>query len=97
VKVGDYFLAIRGYDRETMDPVDGLSYKINSMEDTQKNVVNPTPERLAKLPVRALGEMIVLDVTPTSATAMITLSLEIINVGDYVELEGPGAPPPSQH
>jgi len=96
VKVGDYFRAIRGYDPQTMDPVDALSYRINSMEDTQKNVVNPTAERYAKLPIRALGEMIVLEVTPTSATAMITLAVEPLNVGDYVELEGPGNPPPQQ-
>ena len=93
VKVGDYFRAVRGYDPNSMNQVDALSYKINAMEDTQGNAVTPSAERYGKLPLRALGEMIVLEVTPSSATAMITLSLESINVGDYVELEGPGAPP----
>jgi hypothetical protein len=32
--------------------------------------------------------MIVLNVTPTSATAMITTALEHVNIGDMVELEG---------
>jgi hypothetical protein len=36
--------------------------------------------------------MIVLNVTPTSSTAMITFALENVNVGDMVELEG-GAQP----
>jgi hypothetical protein len=37
--------------------------------------------------------MVVLNVTPTSSTAMITLALRSINVGDRVELEGAAAAP----
>jgi hypothetical protein len=47
-----------------------------------------TPAKAKTLPLRNLGEMIVLSVTPTSSTAMITNSLESIEVGDWVELEG---------
>lgn len=91
VKVGDYFRAVRGYDPMRGDQTEALSYKVQQSEDTSK--VNP---RIANatyggLPKRALGEMVVLSVTPTSATAMITTTLEHINIGDVVELEG-GAP-----
>ena len=39
------------------------------------------------LPRRIVGEMVVLNVTPTSATAMITVALEDIHLGDGVEAE----------
>jgi hypothetical protein len=43
------------------------------------------------MPQRSLGELIVLSTTPTSATGMITFSLEDVHVGDTVELEPPAA------
>jgi hypothetical protein len=43
------------------------------------------------MPRRSLGELIVLSTTPSSATAMVTFSLEDVHVGDEVELE-PAAP-----
>lgn len=88
VKVGDYFRAVRGYDPGKIDPVEALSYKAPVGDDTQKVPGKVTAARAKTLPVRNLGEMIVLSVTPTSATAMITNSLESIEVGDQVELEG---------
>ena len=90
VKIGDYFRAVRTYDPTRMDEVDALAYKAKETDDTAyKNRQVPTAS-LAKLPKRALGEMIVLSVTPTSATAMITNVVESIAVGDAVELEGGG-------
>lgn len=89
VKVGDYFRAVRGYDPMKIDQTEALSYKVQQSEDTSK--VNPRMPNAtyAGLPKRALGEMVVLSVTPTSATAMITNTLEHINVGDTVEMESP--------
>jgi len=92
LKVGDYFRAVRSYDPDKQHKVEALEYKTQQTEDTMKNQVKITPGSYASLPRRALGEMIVLSVTPTSATAMITYSLEHINVGDLVELEGAAAP-----
>jgi hypothetical protein len=57
-------------------------------DDTQKMPGIVTPALAKTLPPRNLGEMIVLSVTPTSSTAMITNSLETMEVGDQVELEG---------
>ncbi len=88
IKPGDYLRAMRSYDPGKMEYVDALSSKMPPSDDTQKNYVGMTGGNLARLPARAVGEMIVLSVTPSSATAMITLSKETINVGDEVDLEG---------
>ncbi len=87
VKVGDYFRAVRDYDPAKMGELDALSYKVQQSEETQKHNVRVPKERYAELPKRALAEMIVLNVTPTSSTAMITYALESVTVGDSVELE----------
>ncbi len=92
VKVGDYFRAVRGYDPMKIDQTEAVSYKVQQSEDTSKLAPYVANSTFAKLPKRALGEMVVLSVTPTSATAMITNTLEHINVGDMVELEGGAAP-----
>lgn len=87
IKVGDYFRAVRNYDPAYMNDVDVLSYKVQQSEETQKAKTAITSGKYAALPRRALAEMIVLDVTPTSSTAMITYALETVEVGDAVELE----------
>jgi hypothetical protein len=87
VKVGDYFRAVRGYDPSELKQIDTLGDHAPVGEDTQKKAGVVTKEVAKTLPVRTLGDMIVLNVTPTSATAMITNSLEDIEVGDTVELE----------
>ena len=102
VKVGDYFRVVRTYEDEMKDPVDSLSFRATVMEDTQKDP--PSLEHHAydwrkkgpaievkDMPQRSLGELIVLSTTPSSATGMITFSLEDVHVGDAVELEAPAA------
>ena len=98
VKVGDYFRVVRSYQDDLKDPVDSLSFKAAVLEDTQKNPPSvdkrtfgwgkkgPTIH-VKEMPQRALGELIVLSTTPTSATGMITFALEEVHVGDRVELE----------
>ncbi|HEU5452616.1 MAG TPA: hypothetical protein VFU76_11555 [Terriglobales bacterium] len=95
VKPGDYFRVLRSYDPKTMDPIEALSDKQPVPEDTQKNVIRTTPAQYKAYPLQAIGEMVVLHVTPSSSTAMITLSLRSINVGDRVEMEGAPAAAPS--
>ncbi|MGE5726869.1 MAG: hypothetical protein ACM34G_16935 [Acidobacteriota bacterium] len=102
VKVGDYFRVVRTYEDEMKDPVDSLSFRATVVEDTQKNPPSlehhayewrkkgPTIQ-VKDMPQRSLGELIVLSTTPTSATGMITFSLEDVHVGDTVELEPPAA------
>lgn len=90
IKVGDYFRAVRTYDPLKMDELDALAYKAKMTEDTMYNQPKIPSTDYAKLPKRTTGEMVVISVTPTSATAMITNITEHINVGDTVELEGGG-------
>jgi len=85
LKVGDYVRTTRNYSQINDSPERSLALRAKVTEDTQKN-----PSRFSisgRLPRRSLGEMIVIGVTPTTATGLITLSLEDIQVGDRVELE----------
>ena len=97
VKVGDYFRVVRSYTATLRDPVDSLSFKTWTSEDTQLRP--PTFEadrftktkganiRVADLPRRAVGEVVVLNVTPTSSSAMVVFALEDVYAGDTVELD----------
>jgi hypothetical protein len=89
LKTGDYLRVMRGYDPAELDPAQALSYKSPRGVDTQKYPPAVTKADINNLPRRAIGEIIVLSVTPTSATCMVTLALEDIKVGDQVVLEGP--------
>lgn len=87
VKVGDYFRAVRSYDSKDLDPADAAAYGAPVGEDNQK-VPGKVDKKLAmNFPYHAVGQMIVLNVTPTSSTAMITDMLDTILVGDKVEME----------
>jgi len=97
VKVGDYFRAVRSYEADLRDPVDSLSFKASTAEDTQK--YPPSIEghmftktkgpsiHVADMPRRAVGEIVVINTTPTTATGMIVFALEDVHVGDNVELD----------
>jgi hypothetical protein len=97
VKIGDYFRTVRPYTSDLEDPVDSLSFKASTSEDTQLH--QPTIEanrftrgkgpniRVADLPRRALGEVVILSVTPTTSTGMIVFALEDIHPGDFVEAD----------
>jgi len=97
LKVGDYLRAVRPYERDLKDPVDSLSFKASAVEDTQKESPSYEPKFLtrtkgaaihvADLPRRAVGEIVVLSTTDTTATGMIVFALEDVYVGDNVELD----------
>jgi hypothetical protein len=97
VKVGDYFRAVRYYEADHSDPVDSLSFKAALSEDTQKNQASMDPNFLTKangpvihvkdMPRRAVGEIVILGVTPTTATGMIVFVMEDVHAGDGVELD----------
>lgn len=97
VKVGDYFRVVRSYTADLRDPVDSLSFKAQISEDTQ--VHSPTFEanfltktkgvniHVGDLPRRAVGEVVIVGTTPTSASAMVVFALEDVFAGDTVELD----------
>jgi hypothetical protein len=97
VKVGDFFRAVRSYEADLKDPVDSLSFRAAISEDTQKKEPSFDPELFEKnngptihvrdLPRRAVGEIVIIGVTPTTATGMIVFALEDIHAGDGVEFD----------
>src|SRR6266446_1677931 len=97
VKVGDYFRALRSYETALEDPVDSLSFKASTAEDTQKKQPSIDPHMFTKsngpvihvrdLPRRGVGEIVVIGVTPTTATGMIVFDLEDVHAGDGVEMD----------
>jgi outer membrane protein OmpA-like peptidoglycan-associated protein len=97
LKPGDYLRATRTYSYSYHDPVAGLSLKATDYDDTQKDPQRLPHGDLSSLPRRTLGDMIVLQVHPKSATAMILTALEDIAVGDGVEVmdisDAPVLPP----
>jgi hypothetical protein len=97
VKVGDYFRAVRSYTADLKDPVDSLSFKASTSEDTQKKQPSIDPKLLTKtngptihvadFPRRAVGELVIVGTTPTTSTGMIVFAMEDVHVGDSVELD----------
>jgi len=97
VKVGDFFRAVRSYDADLSDPVDSLSFKAAIAEDTQKKTPSVDPHMFTKgngpvihvrdLPRRAVGEIVIIGVTNTTATGMVVFSMEDLHAGDGVELD----------
>jgi len=97
VKVGDFFRAVRSYEADLNDPVDSLSFKAALSEDTQLKTPSVDPHMFTKangpvihvrdLPRRAVGEIEIIGVTPTTATGMVVFALEDIHAGDSVEVD----------
>ncbi len=97
VKAGDYFRAVRTYTVDLRDPVDSLSFKASTSEDTQRRLPSFEAKmftrttgpniHVADLPRRAVGEVVILNVTPTTSTGMIVFALEDVHAGDAVELD----------
>ncbi len=97
VKIGDFFRAVRSYEADLHDPVDSLSFKAAIAEDTQKKMPSIDPAMFTKgngpvihvrdLPRRAVGEIVIISVTNTTATGMVVFSLEDMHAGDTVELD----------
>ena len=97
IKVGDYFRAVRSYEHDLHDPVDSLSFKASTNEDTQRKMPSFEPKlftktngptiHVADLPRRAVGEIVVLSTTATTATGMVVFAMEDVYVGDGVEID----------
>jgi hypothetical protein len=94
----DFFRAVRSpiADLATI-PVDSLSFKAAIAEDTQKKTPSVDPAMFTKgngpvihvrdLPRRAVGEIVIIGVTNTTATGMIVFALEDVHAGDGVEVD----------
>jgi len=97
LKPGDYLRATRTYSYSYRDFEAGLSLKASEFEDTQVHPQKLPIGEVSSLPRRTLGDMIVLQVRPKSATVMVLTALEDVHVGDGVEMmdtsEAPVLPP----
>jgi hypothetical protein len=95
VHPGDYLRITRGNAWSELSPVESISAKADSMADEFKYRMPVPPRGIDEdMPRRGLGEVMVLDVHPETATGIVTLALEDIHVGDVIELESaPPAPP----
>jgi hypothetical protein len=85
---GDYLRVTRNYDPKTTPPVDRYSLDSPYEQDETKDAPKLKKTDYKKLPYSGIGEMVVLSVTPETATVMITMALEDIQVGDVVEVQG---------
>jgi len=97
VKAGDYFRAYRTYETDLHNPVDSLSFKASTAEDTQAKSPSIDQKWLTKnggadihvadFPRRAVGEIVVISTTSNTSTGMIVFAMEDMHLGDGVELD----------
>jgi outer membrane protein OmpA-like peptidoglycan-associated protein len=87
VKPGDYFRITRNY-RSVMDnAVESLPFNAPAYDDTQKDPSKFNFRRQAgDLPRRSVGELMVLNTSTHSATALITYVPEDVHLGDGIEM-----------
>jgi hypothetical protein len=97
VKVGDFFRAVRSYEEDLANPVDSLSFMASIAEDNQLKTPVIEPAKFTRptgpvihvrdMPRRAVGEILIIGVTPTTATGMVVFAPEDVHAGDRVELD----------
>lgn len=87
VKPGDYFRITRNYQAVVDSPSESLPLLAPSAEDTQKDPMKYNFKKLAgELPIRTVGHLMILSVTPSTATGLTTYVNEDVHLGDGVEL-----------
>jgi hypothetical protein len=97
LKVGDFLRASRTYQAAAHDSVDSLSFSASTQEPTQTKEIAVNPGfmdvrkgpvvHVSDMPRRAVGEIVIIGVTPATATGVIVFSDEPVHVGDRVELD----------
>lgn len=89
LKSGDYLRIVRGYAEKDYDPADRESLNSLSYEDDQSREPGTNPKRYREIPARSIAEAVVLTTTETTASAMITYSIEDVHIGDRFEVMPP--------
>ncbi len=87
VKPGDYLRISRTYDAGKMPEINKLSLNVPGYDDTQRHPFTVSRRSMKNWPVKGLGEMMVISVTPETATCLVTMALENLQVGDLVAQE----------
>jgi hypothetical protein len=87
VKPGDYFRVTREYTAIMGNPAESLPFYAPAYDDTQKNPSTFSVQKQAgELPRRSVGELMVLNTTANTSTALTTFTQEDIHLGDEVEM-----------
>jgi hypothetical protein len=89
-KPGDYLFVLRGYTPADLNKIDRPTTKLPNGAEADASAVNPArakPGADSRLPLRVLGEMLVLSATSDSSTAIITRSFAEMQLGDVVVSE----------
>jgi hypothetical protein len=88
-KPGDYLYVLRGYTAGDLNKIDRASERLpKGAEDTSYKPAKIKKGAQAAAPLHVLGEILVINTTPDSSTAIITRSFAEIGLGDFVEKEG---------
>ena len=88
---GDYLAITRGYAPEDLNKIDRASEKLPLGDgDIAFKPAKVTPDSDKVLPHHVAGELLILNVTPDSSTAMVTRAFGEIELGDVVQEEHGG-------
>jgi hypothetical protein len=87
-KLGDYLYILRGYTAGDLNKIDRASERLpKGAEDTSYKPAKITEGAQAAAPLHVLGEVLIINVTADSSTAIITRSFAEIGLGDLVQKE----------
>jgi hypothetical protein len=87
-KPGDYLYVLRGYTAGDLNKIDRASERLpKGAEDTSFKPAKISEGAQSAAPLRVLGEVLVLDVSPEASTAIITRSFAEMELGDLVQRE----------
>jgi hypothetical protein len=87
LKPGDYLRISRSYDPDKMPEGNRLTLDNPGYDDTQRHPLIVSSKSMKNWPVKGLGEMMVISVTPDTATCLVTMALEDLQIGDMVSPE----------
>jgi len=87
VKPGDYFRVTREYSSIASNSVESLPFSAPAFEDTQKDPLKyDFRTQSGELPRHSVGELMVINTTANTSTALTTFTPEDIHLGDQVEM-----------
>lgn len=97
VKAGDWFRVWREYTASRREEIEAISWGTRDMgDDSQVNPKRLPLTEIHTLPRKSLGELVITQVEPRSATGVVTFALEEMFVGDYVEMIDVPPPPAAE-
>ena len=87
LKPGDYLRISRSYDPSKMPEGNKLSLDAPDYDQTQRHPLIVSPKSMKNWPVKGLGELMVISTTTDTATCLVTMAMEDLQVGDLVSPE----------